>query len=243
MSKDNGERLDLSKLTKQDFPMKAKLSHEQEDMVTKLFKTKRIVVDAIAGSGKTTVLTQAMMALKKKGKINRIYYVLFPVQEGAMGFLPGDVPDKVREYAVPFIQALLEAGVNPQELNLMDMCNPLTYGDYKIVPHTFLRGRTLDNVGAIIDESQNGTVQELRKTFTRFTDDCYIAIAGHNGQIDIKPSQSGFAPYIRYFKQGKELGIYKDIDFAELTIDFRGGFSAFADKITNNFMEEKKNGK
>ncbi|MGE4605079.1 hypothetical protein ACEWF9_09450, partial [Bifidobacterium longum subsp. longum] len=57
------EPLDLSKLTKNDFPMIKKLDREQEDMVNKLFKSKRVIVDAVAGSGKTTVLTQAMKVL------------------------------------------------------------------------------------------------------------------------------------------------------------------------------------
>lgn len=226
--------LDLGKLNEKEFPLINKLDRQQEDMVRKLFKTKRVMVDAVAGSGKTTVLTQAMKALKSEDHIKSIYYVVFPVQEKALGYLPGGVAEKIQEYAVPFMQALLEAGVNPETLDMMDMCNPLTMGDYKIVPHTYLRGRTLDNVGIIVDETQNGTVDEIKKTLTRITDNCYIAIAGHTGQIDIK--NSGFANTIHHFKQGVKSGEFTKMEFAKLTTNYRGEFSTFADKI-NQFSK------
>jgi len=223
------EPLDLGKLHEKDFPLIKKLSWEQEDMVTKLFKSKRVIVDAIAGSGKTTVLTQAMKALLYKGYIKSVYYVVFPVQERALGYIPGGVAEKIEEYAVPFVQALVEAGVQPP--SMIELCDTFSNGEFKVVPHTYLRGRTINNAGVIIDEVQNGTVDEIRKTLTRITDDCYVAIAGHNGQKDIKKDQSGFSAYIHHFKQGVASGEFPDIEFAQLTHDFRGKFSSFADKI------------
>lgn len=227
------EYLDLSKLSKKDFPFKDKMDREQEDMVSKLFKTKRIIVDSVAGSGKTTILTQAMKVLKDKGYIEDIYYVIFPVQEEALGYLPGDLGAKIKEYAVPFIQALHKAGVNPQELIYERMVDELFPYEYKVVPHTFLRGRTISKAGLIIDEVQNGTIDEIKKTLTRIEDDCYLALAGHNGQIDIAKERSGFAPYIHHFKQGKESGIYTEIEFARLTTNYRGAFSSFSDQISS----------
>ncbi|AXH71088.1 putative phosphate starvation-inducible protein [Bacillus phage BSP36] len=230
------ESLDLSKLTKKDFPLINKLDREQEDMVIKLFKSQRVIVDSVAGSGKTTVLTQAMKVLKDKGYIDAIYYVVFPVQEQSLGFLPGGVSEKIKEYAVPFHQALVEAGENPQMLDIEMMCDEFLGGEYKVVPHTFLRGRTKDRIGVIIDEAQNGTVDELRKVLTRITDTCYVGLAGHNGQIDISKDNSGFSAYIHHFKRGKELGVFPDIEFAELTTNYRGKFSSFSDEI-GKFMK------
>jgi predicted ribonuclease YlaK len=226
------EPLDLGKLSTKEFPFKNKMDREQEDMVIKLFKNKRIVVDSVAGSGKTTVLTQAMKALMDKQHINEIYYVIFPVQEEALGFLPGDLGDKIKEYAVPFIQALHKAGVNPQEIDYLRMTDEFIPYPFKVVPHTFLRGRTISGAGLIIDEVQNGTVDEIKKTLTRVEDDCYVALAGHNGQIDISKEASGFAPFIHHFKQGVESGEYTEIEFAKLTVNYRGKFSSFADKIS-----------
>jgi predicted ribonuclease YlaK len=225
------EPLDLSKLNKKDFPFINKLDREQEDMVNKLFKHKRVIVDSVAGSGKTTVLTQAMKALMDKKHIEEIYYVVFPVQEDSLGFLPGDLGDKIKEYAVPFIQALHNAGVNPQSLVYEYMVDELIPYPFKVVPHTFLRGRTVSGSGLIIDEVQNGTVDEIKKTLTRIDDDCYVALAGHNGQIDISKERSGFSTYIHHFKKGKDSGIYTDIEFAKLTHNYRGKFSSFADQI------------
>jgi PhoH-like ATPase len=229
------ELVDFGKLTKREFPLINKLDRNQEDMVRKLFKYQRVMVDAVAGSGKTTVLTQAMKVLLDKGHIKSIYYVLFPVQEGSLGFLPGGVSEKISEYAVPFYQALVNAGVPPHSINIEDMCDPYSYGLYKIVPHTFLRGRTIEDVGILIDEAQNGTVGELKKTLTRITDSCYVGIAGHTGQIDIKKGQSGFSEYLHHFKRGVETGEFTDMGFASLDVDYRGGFSRYADKINENF--------
>ncbi|UJJ74841.1 hypothetical protein Goe24_00410 [Bacillus phage vB_BsuM-Goe24] len=225
------ESLDLSKLTKKDFPMIKELDREQEDMVIKLFNSQRVIVDSVAGSGKTTVLTQAMKVLKDKGYIDAIYYVVFPVQEKSLGFLPGGVSEKIKEYAVPFHQALVEAGENPQVLDLEMMCDEFIGGEYKVVPHTFLRGRNMDKAGVIIDEAQNGTVDEIRKTLTRIKDNCYVGIAGHNGQIDITKNNSGFSAFIHHFKRGKELGVFTEIEFAQLTTNYRGKFSSFSDEI------------
>jgi PhoH-like ATPase len=231
--------LDLSKLSEREFPFLKKLDRQQEDMVTKLFRSKRVVVDAVAGSGKTTVLTQAFKALLDKQRISAIYYVVFPVQEKALGYLPGGVAEKLQEYAVPFFQALTEAGVNPSELDLEDVFNVLTYGEFKVVPHTFLRGRNLDGVGILIDEPQNGTVEEIRKILTRVTDSCYVALAGHNGQIDIKKDNSGFSNYIHHFKTGKQSGEYSEIEFADLSVNYRGKFSSYSDKIGQLKTEEE----
>ncbi|AMQ66574.1 PhoH family-like protein [Bacillus phage Shbh1] len=223
------KHLDLSKLTTKEFPDLKRLDWEQQDMVNKLFKHKRVIVDSIAGSGKTTILTQAMKVLLDKGHISKIYYVLFPVQERSLGYLPGGLSDKVKEYALPFHQALTRAGVNPQQLNIDLMCDEFSECSFKVVPHTFLRGRTIEDAGVIIDETQNGTISEIRKTLTRITDTCYIGIAGHTGQKDIK--DSGFDACIEHFKKGAESGDFTEIGFAKLNKDYRGEFSAFADKL------------
>jgi phosphate starvation-inducible protein PhoH len=230
------EQVSLSRLSTKDFPLIKKLDWEQEDMVNKLYKSRRVMVDSIAGAGKTTVLTQAMKVLLDKDHIDTIYYVVFPVQEDSLGHLPGGVSDKIKEYVVPFYQALVSAGVNPQQIDLDRMTDEFIPYPYKVVPHTFLRGRTLENVGVIVDEVQNGTVDELQKTLTRIADDCYVGIVGHTGQTDIP--NSGFPAYIHHFKRGKETGIYTDMEFAKLTTNYRGKFSSFVDQINKSFKEE-----
>lgn len=225
------ERLSLSKLSNKEFPFINKLDRDQEDMVEKLFKTKRVIVNAKAGSGKSTVATQSMQALLKKGHISKIYYVVFPVQERSLGYLPGGIAEKIQEYAVPFQQTLITAGVNPQYLTLEAMCDTFIDFEYKVVPHTFLRGRTIENAGIIIDEIQNARIEELKKSLTRITDDCYVVMAGHTGQIDIKEEDSGFSALIHHFKQGKLSGEFTDFEIAELQNNYRGKFSSFCDSL------------
>jgi phosphate starvation-inducible protein PhoH len=229
------EPLDLSTLSVKEFPLIKKLDRDQEDMVNKLFKSKRVIVDAKAGTGKTTISVQAMQALQNAGHIQTIYYVLFPVQERALGYMPGNMPEKLKEYAVPFFQALIDAGVDSQHLEMERIFNTNLAYDYKIVPHTFLRGRTISNAGIIIDETQNGTVDEIKKTLTRIDDSNYVCVIGHTEQVDIKKSKSGFAQTIHHFKEGKRSGEFTEIEFAKLTINYRGKFSNFADKLTEHF--------
>lgn len=225
------ERLSLSKLSNKEFPFINKLDRDQEDMVEKLFKTKRVIVNAKAGSGKSTIATQAMKALLDKGHIDKVYYVVVPVQERSLGFLPGGVAEKIQEYAVPFYQTLVTAGVNPQYLNMETMCDTFIDFEYKVVPHTFLRGRTIEKAGIILDELQNADVHTIKKTLTRITDDCYVVMAGHTGQIDIKEEDSGFSEMIHHFKQGKLSGEFTEIEFAELQKNYRGKFSSFCDSL------------
>ncbi|USL89450.1 PhoH [Bacillus phage vB_BceH_LY2] len=225
------ERLSLSKLSNKEFPFINKLDRDQEDMVEKLFKNKRVIVNARAGSGKTHCSVQAMKALLDKGHIDKIYYVVFPVQERSLGYLPGGIAEKIQEYAVPFHQALITAGVNTQYLNMETMCDTFIDFEYKVVPHTFLRGRTVEKAGVIVDEIQNAQLSELKKTLTRITDDCYVVMAGHTGQIDIKEGDSGFSALIYHFKQGKLSGEFTEVEFAELQQNYRGYFANFSDNL------------
>lgn len=223
--------IDFSKLSKKDFPFRDRLDRDQEDMVIKLFRDKRVFVNSISGSGKTTIATQAMKVLLDKGIIDKVYYVVFPVQEESLGYLPGGVSDKIKEYAIPFMQALIKAGVNPQGLDLDRMCNEEVPTQFNVVPATYLRGRNISNAGIILDEAQNGTADDLKKTLTRIEDDCYSIIAGHTGQIDIEKKLSGFSRYIHHFKQGKESGEFTEVNFADLRINHRGAFSTYADGL------------
>jgi phosphate starvation-inducible protein PhoH len=226
--------ISLSTLSKREFPFIHKVTREQEEAVEKLYRKNRLILEAKAGTGKTTIMTQAMVAAYKKGLISRVEYVISPVQEKAIGYRPGDTPEKIVEYAIPFTYSLShypDLGMN--DIRAIDVCNMDVEGDFKVVPHTFLRGQTKENVGIIIDEAQNYTTEELQKVLTRISDNCLVAIIGHTGQTDIKGS--GFSKYIAHFKQGVQSGEFTGIDFAELTINHRGEFSNFADEI-NKFM-------
>lgn len=223
--------ISLSKLSKQDFKYKNKLTQEQEAYVNSIYKNLVTIVNSKAGTGKTVVGTMALKVLLDRGFIDQIYYVISPVQERVLGYTTGDLPEKMTKYAFPFIDALKSCEVPIGFHDALRICDESIDGDYKAVSHTFFRGRTLSKKGVILDEAQNYTTDELRKTLTRFDDDCAIIMIGHDGQIDIAKDKSGFTRYINHFKNGKEKGIFNKVDFINLTHNFRGEISKFADDI------------
>ena len=94
------------------------------------------------------------------------------------------------------------------------------------IPSTFLRGRNFQNSFVIIDEIQNATTHEIKKILSRCHDNCKILCLGHTGQIDLKfPQDSGFS---RYLDSARKQDF---IEIVELTKDYRGKFSQWADSI------------
>lgn len=140
-----------------------------------------------AGTGKTyTAVALAVRALKNK-EVKRIILTRPAVEAGEnLGFLPGDLKDKLDPYMQPLYDALRDM-LPPQKL--------LTYiedGTIEIAPLAFMRGRTLDNVFAILDEAQNATGNQLKMFLTRMGRSSKFFVTGDITQIDLpKNQQSG----------------------------------------------------
>ncbi len=140
-----------------------------------------------AGTGKTyTAVALAVRALKNK-EVKRIILTRPAVEAGEnLGFLPGDLKDKLDPYMQPLYDALRDM-LPPQKL--------LTYiedGTIEIAPLAFMRGRTLDNVFAILDEAQNATGNQLKMFLTRMGRSSKFFVTGDVTQIDLpKNQQSG----------------------------------------------------
>jgi len=174
-----------------------------------------------AGTGKTTWATAALYYLYETKKIDKIYYIVSPVEEDKMGFRPGTQGEKEADYAHPLHDALAKIGLQP------DKALDAKYGCFEMATHVFLRGRNLERVGIILDEAQNYTVSELKKTITRVHDNCHLVVMGHTGQIDLKnKAKSGFAKAIEHF--GK---LENRVRICPLTKNFRGWISQHADKL------------
>ena len=95
-----------------------------------------------------------------------------------------------------------------------------------MLTHTFLRGTNLKRKVIILDEAQNYTVADLKKTLTRCSDDCKVIVVGHDKQCDLKnKSTSGFIKYIEHFRN------HERCEICELTINHRGWLSQFADEL------------
>ncbi len=138
-----------------------------------------------AGTGKTyTAVALAVRALKNK-EIRRIILTRPAVEAGEnLGFLPGDLRDKLDPYLQPLYDALRDM-IPPQRL--------LTYMEDKtieIAPLAFMRGRTLDNAYVILDEAQNSTTTQLKMFLTRMGNNAKFFITGDLTQIDLPRYQT-----------------------------------------------------
>jgi len=155
-----------------------------------------------AGSGKTyTAIALAVKALKNK-EVKKIILSRPAVEAGEkLGFLPGDMKDKID----PYLQPLYDA--------LEDMIAPPKLKDYienkviQIAPLAFMRGRTLSDAVIILDEAQNTTTLQIKMFLTRLGMNAKMIITGDITQIDLPPSQqSGLKHALRVLKNVKGIG-------------------------------------
>jgi predicted ribonuclease YlaK len=208
------------------FGFEPKLTVEQRDYVNSIFDNQLVMVNAKAGTGKTTL---AVACAKIIGK--PLAYIFNPVQEASMGFRPGTQAEKEGIYHQPLIDALLEINENPAQCiyneETVFIGNKRASSNVWCYPKSplFLRGTNLKDMTIIIDECQNFTVQELRKILTRVHGSCKVICIGHSGQIDIPTSRSGFEPYMEHFKDQSYCKV------VSLTKNFRGELANWADTI------------
>lgn len=214
------------------FGLRDKMTEEQENYLQALMdpNINLVIVNAKAGSGKTTLAVGAARILIAQKQYHELFYTFAPVEEESMGFTPGDVFEKEQKYHGPLIDALLEINEVPMQaivnpLDLASMKKNMDKAWVKVASHTFLRGTNLKNKVVIIDEAQNFTVEQLRKVLTRCHDDCKIIMIGHTGQCDIDRNKSGFEEYIKHSKY------YDRSAVVSLTKSFRGELAEWADSI------------
>jgi phosphate starvation-inducible PhoH-like protein len=162
-----------------------------------------------AGTGKTyTAVALAVKALKNK-EIKRIILTRPAVEAGEnLGFLPGDLKEKIDPYLRPLYDALDDM-IQPEKLK-----QHLENRVIEIAPMAFMRGRTLDNAYVILDEAQNATDLQLKMFLTRMGPHAKFIVTGDLSQIDLpKKQQSGLV------KATKILEGIKGIEFAYLTYE------------------------
>jgi phosphate starvation-inducible PhoH-like protein len=157
----------------------------QQVMVDNCKKNDLIFAIGPAGTGKTyTAVALAVQALKNK-EIKRIILTRPAVEAGEnLGFLPGDLKDKLDPYLQPLYDALRDM------LPTQKLLGYLEDGTIEIAPLAFMRGRTLDNVFAILDEAQNSTQNQLKMFLTRMGRSAKFLVTGDITQIDLPRNQS-----------------------------------------------------
>lgn len=142
-----------------------------------------------AGTGKTYLAMAMALTMLKKRLIGRVVLTRPAVEAGeALGFLPGDLKEKVAPYLRPLYDALHDM-LDPEEGQRY-----LEDGTIEIAPLAFMRGRTLARSFVILDEAQNTTREQMFMTLTRLGEGSRMVITGDGSQIDLKPGQaSGLA--------------------------------------------------
>lgn len=164
--------------------IKAK-TRNQRKMVEKCRDNDLVIAIGPAGTGKTyTAVALAVQALKNK-EIKRIILTRPAVEAGEnLGFLPGDMKEKLDPYMQPLYDALRDM------LPTQKLLKYLEDGTIEIAPLAFMRGRTLDNVFAILDEAQNTTPNQLKMFLTRMGRSAKFIVTGDITQIDLPTKQN-----------------------------------------------------
>ena len=135
-----------------------------------------------AGTGKTYLAMAVGLHMLKQRAVHRIILTRPAVEAGeALGFLPGDLKEKIAPYLRPLYDAINDM-LDPEESQRY-----LDEGVIEIAPLAFMRGRTLSRSFVILDEAQNTTREQMFMTLTRLGEESKIVITGDSSQVDLKP--------------------------------------------------------
>ena len=163
-----------------------------------------------AGTGKTYLAVAMAIRAFKNNEVNRIILTRPAVEAGeSLGFLPGDLQDKVDPYLRPLYDALFEIFGFETYQNLVEK------GVIEVAPLAYMRGRTLDNSFVILDEAQNTTRAQLKMFLTRMGNHSRMVINGDISQIDLPGNvPSGLIEAVRILEAVPGVGVmrFSDID-------------------------------
>src|SRR5690554_6034630 len=183
-------------------PIKAQTANQRR-LVELSKKNDMVFAIGPAGTGKTyTGVALAVKALKEK-QVKRIILTRPAVEAGEnLGFLPGDLKEKLDPYMQPLYDALRD--MIPHE----KLATYIEKGIIQIAPLAFMRGRTLDHAFVILDEAQNTTHAQMKMFLTRMGKDAKFMVTGDPGQIDLpRRVVSGLKEAILVLKDIKGIGI------------------------------------
>ena len=186
-------------------PIKAR-NRTQEEMVKAYFENDLIFAVGPAGTGKTYIaIALAVRALKNR-EIKRIILTRPAVEAGErLGFLPGDLKDKLDPYLQPLYDALGDM-IPPKRLQEF-----MAEGTIQIAPLAYMRGRTLDRACVILDEAQNTNLGQLKMFLTRMGCDAKFIVTGDASQIDLP--HKGDSGLLKGIELTKEIKGVKTIFF------------------------------
>lgn len=215
-------------------------SENQLKLVQEYEKNDMIFAIGPAGSGKTyTAIALAVRSLKNK-EIKKIILSRPAVEAGEkLGFLPGDMKDKIDPYLQPLYDALQDMIPAAKLKEYMEM------NVIQIAPLAFMRGRTLNDAVVILDEAQNTTTQQIKMFLTRMGMNTKMIVTGDMTQIDLPTSQtSGLIQALRILKGVKGISFIelnkKDIVRHKLVTRIVEAYEKFDEKVKQEKMEKHK---
>lgn len=158
-----------------------------------------------AGTGKTYLAVVYAVSMLKKGQAKRIILTRPAIEAGeSLGFLPGDLKEKVDPYLRPLYDALYDM------LGVETVTNYIEKGIIEIAPLAYMRGRTLSDAICILDEAQNTTEMQMKMFLTRLGFNSKMIITGDISQIDLpNGKKSGLITAINILSNIKQIGITK----------------------------------
>ncbi|MBR1950650.1 MAG: PhoH family protein [Bacteroidales bacterium] len=175
----------------------------QKKLVEDYYRNDLIFALGPAGTGKTyTAIALAVRALKNR-EVKRLILTRPAVEAGErLGFLPGDLKDKLDPYLQPLYDALMDM-IPPQKLKIF-----MEDGTIQIAPLAYMRGRTLESAFVILDEAQNTSLGQLKMFLTRMGNNAKFIVTGDATQIDLpNKADSGLAKGVEMLKGLKGVGV------------------------------------
>ena len=184
----------------------------QKNLLKAFFENEIVISVGPAGTGKTFLAVAYAISLLEKHEIDKIVLCRPAVEAGEnLGFLPGDLRDKIDPYLAPLYDALNDLLPKNKVQTLIN--NKII----EIIPLAYMRGRTINRAAMILDEAQNASPIQMKMFLTRLGIESKAVITGDISQIDLpKKTNSGLVEVLKILKNIKSIGIIK-IDESDVT--------------------------
>ena len=227
MSQNNNEEVfQNKKKPKGPIKFKLELNPEQKEAKQTILENPVTLIKGMAGSGKTLVACQVALDLVFKKEMNKIIITRATVSKEDIGFLPGDLKEKMDPWLAP-IYANLYLLYDKEKIDKMVIDNQI-----EVVPFAFMRGRTFPNSFVIVDECQNITGQQTEMMLGRLGKGGKIVFCGDLAQVDLKSKKDsgiGFFPRLEERIKGVKIVTLKKNHRHEIVEDILKVYDEFRD--------------